>query len=81
MSEHTGLLIIRAWVESGSLKPLRAQIRLTADISAGLEREFTLVDINTVSEAVKTWLRDVLSDGGAPPEGPRDRPPHLLPVG
>ena len=71
--DHTGLLIIRAWVEQGSSKPLRAQIRLTTDVAAGLTSEITLVDVNAVSEEVEAWLQDVLLDGrpsqhgGAPP--------------
>ena len=32
-----GLLIIRAWVEPGSSSPLRAQIRLTTDVTDGFE--------------------------------------------
>ena len=64
--DHTGLLIIRAWVELGSSKPLRAQIRLTTDIAAGFEREVTLADVHGVSAAVETWLRNVLAAGQLP---------------
>jgi hypothetical protein len=59
-SDHTGLLIIRAWVEPGSSKPLRAQVRLTTDVAAGLASEVTLADVNAVSAAVEGWLQDVL---------------------
>ena len=63
---HTGLFIIRAWVEQGSSKPLRAQIRLTTDVAAGIASEMTLVDVHAVSEAVESWLQDVLLDGERP---------------
>jgi len=63
MPEVTGLMIIRTWVESGSIKPLRVQIRLTTDISMGFEREVTLADIPAVSAAVETWLLEVLELG------------------
>ena len=63
---HTGLLIIRAWVEQGSSKPLRAQIRLTTDLAAGLASEITLADVNAVAEEVEAWLQDVLLDGHPP---------------
>ena len=67
MSLHpTGLLIIRAWVEQGSSKPLRAQIRLTTDGAAGFEQKLTLADVNAVSAAVEAWLRDVLADEQLP---------------
>ena len=61
----TGLLIIRAWVETGSSKPLRAQLRLTTDISAGMTSEMTLTEINTISAEVQTWLHDFLLNSGA----------------
>ena len=62
----TGLLIIRAWVETGSPKPLRAQIRLTADISHGITSEMTLAEISSVSAQVEAWLHDVLLNARAP---------------
>ncbi len=46
--DHTGLLIIRAWVEQGSPKPLRAQIRLTTDVAAGFGSEMTLADVDAL---------------------------------
>jgi hypothetical protein len=64
--DQTGLLIIRAWVEQGSAKPLRAQVRLTTDVAAGFASEVTLADVNAVSAAVETWLQDVLLNGRPP---------------
>jgi hypothetical protein len=59
--DRTGLLIIRAWVEEGGAEPLRAQIRLTSDVSAGFERELTFVRAEDVCATVKEWLADILS--------------------
>ena len=57
----TGLLIIRAYLETESPVPLRAEIRLTSDVSAGIERELTLVDVDRVAEVVRSWLvEDIL---------------------
>jgi hypothetical protein len=67
--DRTGLLIIRAWVEQGSDKPLRARIRLTTDVAAGFERELTFADIKAVSVAVETWLGAVLADAKAGQSG------------
>jgi hypothetical protein len=64
--DHTGLLIIRAWVEQGSSKPLRAQVRLTTDVAAGFASEVTLADVNAVSAAVEAWLQDVLLNRRSP---------------
>ena len=61
----TGLLIIRAWIENGSSKPLRAQIRLTTDVDEGITNEFTLADISAVSSSVEAWLHDIMLNGQA----------------
>jgi hypothetical protein len=63
-SGKTGLLIIRAYAETESSAPLRAEIRLTSDVSAGIERSVTLADRDVVTEVVRSWLDDVL-DGPA----------------
>jgi hypothetical protein len=57
---NTGLLIIRAYSEGDSSSPLRAEIRLTRDVSAGIERTLNLADTEGVVHAVRTWLNDVL---------------------
>lgn len=59
-SHQTGLLIIRAWVEADSDKPLRAHVRLTSDLSHGIERTFTVADAHEIHGLVETWLGDVL---------------------
>jgi hypothetical protein len=57
----TGLLIIRAYLETDSPVPLRAEIRLTSDVSAGIERTLILVDVDRVAEVVRRWLfEDIL---------------------
>ena len=63
---HTGLFIIRAWVEPGSSSPLRAQIRLTTDVTYGFETSLTVTEENAIVAAVLAWLSEVQtgSDGG-----------------
>jgi hypothetical protein len=56
---RTGLLIIRAWAEPGSSSPLRVQIRLTTDVSLGVERSETITEADAAIEIVRTWLRDM----------------------
>ena len=56
---RTGLLIIRAWTEPGSSSPLRAQIRLTTDVSLGLERSQTLTQLDAVGVVVRAWLLEM----------------------
>ncbi len=59
MPTPTGLLIIRAWLESGSPKPLRATLRFTNDVSLGLERTVTLADADEIALVVRRWLGDI----------------------
>lgn len=60
-TDRTGLLIIRAWIEEGSPEPLRARIRLTRDVSAGIERTLTVSRVEQVGATVEEWLADMLS--------------------
>ena len=52
-------MIIRAWDEPGSSSPLRVQIRLTTDVSLGVERRETITDADAVVEVVRTWLQEM----------------------
>ncbi len=61
-TDRTGLLIIRVWIEEGSSEPLRAQIRLSNDVSAGIERTLTLARAEAVCATVQEWLAGFLSD-------------------
>ena len=49
-------MVIRAWVEEGSTKPLRAQVRRTSDISTGFKTETTLTEPDTVVAEVRAFL-------------------------
>jgi hypothetical protein len=66
-SDSTGLLIIRAYVERDSSAPLRAEIRLTSDVSAGIERTLVLADADVVARVVRGWLDDILNGPTAGP--------------
>jgi hypothetical protein len=65
--DRVGLLIIRVWIEGGSSAPLRAHIRHTTDLSAGLQDGATVTDETAVAAVVRGWLRDVVRDGAPPP--------------
>ena len=56
---RTGLLIIRAWAEPGSSSPLRVQIRLTTDVSLGVERSETITEVDAAIEVVQAWLLEM----------------------
>ncbi|MEA2828961.1 MAG: hypothetical protein QOG43_3400 [Actinomycetota bacterium] len=60
-TDRTGLLIIRAWIEEGSEEPLRAQVRIIDDVSAGVERTQALARVEEVVATVQAWLADFLS--------------------
>jgi hypothetical protein len=59
LSDRTALLIIRAWVEDESPEALRAQLRLTTDVSTGFQRTLTLARPESITAAVDAWLREI----------------------
>src|SRR5215218_5652348 len=63
------LLVIRAWVEEGSERPLRVEVRLTADTAHGFQRELTFSEPVAVEALVRAWLDDVLAADGDRPAG------------
>jgi hypothetical protein len=63
-THRTGVLIIRAWVEDGSDEPLRAQVRVTDDITKGVERSLTLAQSANVATLVDDWLEGILAADG-----------------
>jgi hypothetical protein len=54
-------------MEEGSTDPLRAQIRVTDDISNGIERTITLTRSGPVGELVDAWIERMV-DGAAADE-------------
>lgn len=58
---RTGLLIIRVWAEPGSSSPLRVQIRLTTDVSLGVERSETITEADAAIEIVQIWLLEMVT--------------------
>jgi hypothetical protein len=72
------LLTIRAWCEDRSDDPLRAEIRLTKDVSSGFQHHLTVAHTETVVAAVRAFLEDVLLSSDARRSGVRraSRPGH-----
>lgn len=65
-AERVGLLIVRAWAEADSPVPLRAVLRLTTDLSSGMQRRLTLTDADEVCDAVRAWLADIVRSAADP---------------
>jgi hypothetical protein len=49
-------MVIRAWMEKGSTKPLRAEVRHTSDVSTGFNAEATLTEPDGVVAEVRAFL-------------------------
>lgn len=83
MNLRGALLIIRAWVERDSSAPLRADIRLSKDLSSGFEQTTTVTSPEAGAEAVRIFLQDVVdadrreedTDGDSAQEAPKETPP------
>jgi hypothetical protein len=57
--EPVNLLIIRAWMQEGSARPLRVEARLTGDVGHGFEREMAFSESEPVETLVAAWLAEV----------------------
>jgi hypothetical protein len=57
--DQTGLFMIRAWYEDGSPEPLRATIRVTSDVSEGIQKELTVSDPDALCDELRAWLEAV----------------------
>lgn len=60
-----GLPIIRAWTEPGSSGPLRAEVRLTTDVSTGVQPLVTLCRPDDVTSMVSAWPEEVTGPTGS----------------
>jgi hypothetical protein len=55
-AERTGVLVIRAWIESGGENALRARITSTLDVTEQDEVAIVASTPQAVMEAVAAWL-------------------------
>ena len=62
LGDRTALMIIRVWSEGQSLEPLRANIRVTTDVSTGFQRTLTLAQPEAIKEVVDAWLQEIQTD-------------------
>jgi hypothetical protein len=69
--DQVGLLIVRVWVEPGSARPARLQLRATTDPSAGFTHTHTLTDIEQAITVIRAFLQTVL-----PSDTSSSRPDH-----
>lgn len=61
----TALLVLRVWMERGSVLPMRAYIHRTADVSLGFQQSTVETDIEAAVSAVRTWLEGFLDADAA----------------
>jgi hypothetical protein len=66
----TALLIIRASIEAESAVPLRAQIRVAADVSRGFDATFNLAGSDAICATVQAWLADLVAEAEPLPDRP-----------
>ncbi|HEY2937147.1 MAG TPA: hypothetical protein VGJ25_11150 [Gaiellaceae bacterium] len=59
-AERTGVLVIRAWIESGGENALRARITSTLDVTEQGEGSTVASTPAAITEAVAEWLRAFL---------------------
>jgi hypothetical protein len=55
------LFTVRTWFEEGSSTPLRAEIRMTSDVSSGFQTVSAVTQREQVMDAVRTFLDSVFA--------------------
>lgn len=60
--DQVGLLILRVWIEPGSIRPARLQLRATTDPSTGFTRTQTLAGIEEAITVIRAFLQSILPD-------------------
>lgn len=58
-------------MEPESASPLRAQIRLTTDVSVGFKRSLTITQADAVLEIVQSWLSETVAASHAKENNPK----------
>ncbi len=58
--DQVGLLIVRVWVEPGSARPARLELRATTDPSAGITSTNTVTDVEQAITIIREFLQTVL---------------------
>jgi hypothetical protein len=66
VTERSGVLIVRAWVEAGAMPGLRARITQSHDLTSTEQTVTTTSDIDDILSTVRGWLDALLSGQGAP---------------
>ncbi len=67
--EKRALLIVHAWMEEGSSRPLRAHLRATSDVEGDFDSDLILSNIDAVCDGVRSWLERVVGTPTGPSDG------------
>lgn len=54
--DATALFIVRLRFEAGSSRPMRAEIRMTRDVTVGFEAVSTVTDVEAAVDLLRSWL-------------------------
>jgi hypothetical protein len=61
VTERSGVLVVRAWVEQGTVPSLRARITQSHDLSTTEQIVTTTADVEDILSTVRAWLDALLS--------------------
>ena len=61
MTERSGVLVVRAWVEGGIPAGLRARITQSCDLTSNEQTMTTTATVEGIIAAVQAWLDELLS--------------------
>lgn len=53
----TALFLVRLRFEAGSTSPMRAEVRMAQDVTAGFDVSSTVTEVESVVTLLREWLR------------------------
>jgi hypothetical protein len=60
LSERTGVIVVRVWIEGDGNDGFRARISATADVSQPARTTFAAGNLEDVIRIVRDWLQEFL---------------------
>ena len=55
-ADVTALFLVRVRFEAGSTQPMRAEVRMTPDVTAGFGASSTVTDVEAAVTLLREWL-------------------------
>ncbi len=69
LTDVTALFIVRLRFEAGSSRQMRAEVRMTQDVTAGFDGSSTVTDVESAVRLLRMWVLAQGAQGEVGPSG------------